>query len=92
VLAPSERYYLQRGRHPNKLTDHARQLLLMVRRGVSQHHIVVVADSGFATEELLDATRRKSALSPGCGSMPLCMIRRRSAYLARLDGRAGRER
>ena len=59
VLAPSERYYLQRGRRPNKLTDRARQLLLMVRRWTPERPIVVVADSSFAALELLDATRRK---------------------------------
>jgi hypothetical protein len=59
VLAPSERYYLQRGRRPNKLTDRARQLLLMVRRWVPERPIVVVADSSFAALELLDATRCK---------------------------------
>lgn len=59
VLAPSERYYLKRGRRPNKLTDRARQLLLMVRRWVPERPIVVVADSSFAALELLDATRRK---------------------------------
>ncbi|MGJ7915268.1 transposase [Massilia sp. LXY-6] len=59
VLAPSERYYLQRGRRPNKLTDRARQLLLMVKRWVPERSIVVVADSSFAALELLDAVRRK---------------------------------
>lgn len=59
VLAPSERYYQQRGRRPNKLTDSARQLLLMVRRWVPERSIVVVADSSFAALELLDATGRK---------------------------------
>ena len=59
VLAPSERYYLHRGRCPKKLTDRARQLLLMVRRWVPERPIVVVADSSFAALELLDATRRK---------------------------------
>lgn len=59
VLAPSERYYLQRGRRPNKLTDRARQLLLMVRRWIPERTIVVVADSSFAALELLNATRGK---------------------------------
>jgi hypothetical protein len=59
VLAPSERYYLQRGRRPKKLTDRARQLLLMVRRWVPERPIVVVADSSFAALELLDATHGK---------------------------------
>ena len=59
VLAPSERYYLNRGRRPNKLTDRARQLLLMVRRWVPERLIVIVADSSFAALELLNATRQK---------------------------------
>nr|WP_084676960.1 transposase [Massilia niastensis] len=59
VLAPSERYYLKRGRHPNRLTDRARQLLLMVRRWVRERPIVVVADSSFAALELLNAVRHK---------------------------------
>ena len=59
VLAPSERYYLQRGRRPNKLTDRARQLLLTVRRWIPERPIVLVADSSFAALALLDATRRK---------------------------------
>ena len=65
VLAPSERYYQKRGRRPNKLTDHARQLLLLVRRWVPKRPIVVVADSSFAALELLDAVRHK-----------LCMVTR----------------
>ena len=59
VLSPSERYYTQRRRRHNKLTDRARQLLLMVKRWVPERQIVVVADSSFAAIELLDATRRK---------------------------------
>ena len=65
VLAPSERYYLKRGRRPNKLTDRARQLLLMVKRWVAERLIVVVADSSFAALGVLDAARHK-----------LCMITR----------------
>ena len=59
VLAPSERYYLDRGRRPNKLTDRARQLLLMVRCWLPERSIVVVADSSFAALELLDAVRHE---------------------------------
>jgi hypothetical protein len=59
VLAPSERYYQKRGRRPNKLTDRARQLLLMVKRWVPERPIVVVADSSFAALELIDAVRRQ---------------------------------
>src|SRR5690606_19981947 len=59
VLAPSERYYQNRNRRPKKLTDRARQLLLMVKRWVPKRPIVVVADSSFAALELLDALRRQ---------------------------------
>ena len=59
VLSPSERYYLERKRRPNKLTDRARQLLLMVKRWLPERVIVVVADSSFAALELLAAVRRK---------------------------------
>lgn len=57
VLAPSERYYLNRKRRPNKLTDRARQLLLTVKRWLPDRSIVVVADSSFAALELLAAVR-----------------------------------
>ena len=88
VLAPSERYYQKRGRRPNKLTDRARQLLLMVKRWIPERPIVVVADSSFAALELLDAARHK-----------LCMITRLRLDAALYDpaperapGRPGRPR
>lgn len=59
VLSPSKRYYEERGRQPNKLTDRARQLLLMVKRWLPERAIVVVADSSFAALELLGAVRRR---------------------------------
>lgn len=59
VLAPSERYYLDRGRRPNKLTDRARQLLLMVKRWLPERAIVIAADSSFAALELLAGVRSK---------------------------------
>jgi hypothetical protein len=59
VLAPPERYYLERGRRPNELPDRARQLLLMLKRWLPQRSIVVVADTSFAALELLDAVRHK---------------------------------
>src|SRR3954468_17477302 len=80
VLAPSERYYLQRGRRPNKLTDRARQLLLTVRRWIPERQIVVVADSSFAALELLEATRRK-----------LCIITRLRLDAALYDPAAPRK-
>lgn len=59
VLAPSERYYLDRKRRPNKLTDQARQLLWMVKRWLPERSIVVVADSSFAALNLLAAVREQ---------------------------------
>lgn len=58
VLSPSKRYYQDRRRRPNKLTDRARQLLLMVKRWLPQRAIIVVADSSFAALELLGAVRQ----------------------------------
>jgi hypothetical protein len=58
VLSPSKRYDEDRGRQPNKLTDRARQLLLMVRRWLPERMIIVVADSSFAALELLGAVRQ----------------------------------
>ena len=62
VLSPSQRYYRQRGRLPVKLTDRARQMLLMVQRWLPQRRIVIVADSSFAALELLNAVRDRLAV------------------------------
>lgn len=59
VLAPSERYYLNRHRLPCTLTERARQMLLMVRRWLPERQIVVVADSSFSALRLLDAVGRQ---------------------------------
>jgi hypothetical protein len=61
VLAPSERYCLERGRRPHKLTDRARQMLLMIMRRVPQRirrhfpatHILVRGDGHFSGPELM---------------------------------------
>jgi hypothetical protein len=58
VLAPSERYYLARSRLPKKLTDRARQMLLMVKRWLPDRRIVLVADSSYAALEWLEAVRQ----------------------------------
>jgi hypothetical protein len=60
VLAPSERYAQERGKkkpHKKKLTDWARQMLLLVRRWWPEREIVAVADSGYACIRLLAACR-----------------------------------
>ncbi len=53
VLAPSERYYQNRGRPHKKLTDWMRQALLQVRRWLPERPIIFVADSSYAVIELL---------------------------------------
>jgi DDE superfamily endonuclease len=59
VLAPSQRYYLNRGRAPCRLADRARQMLLMLKRWLPERSIVVVADSSFAVLDLLGAVCAK---------------------------------
>ncbi|WP_247895161.1 transposase [Azospirillum brasilense] len=53
ALAPSERFARETGRRHKKLTDWARQLLLQVRRWVSDRPVIAVADSSYAAIELL---------------------------------------
>jgi DDE superfamily endonuclease len=55
VLAPSERYHLERGMRHKKLTDWARQMIMQVRRWLPNRAIVVVADSTYAVLEVLAA-------------------------------------
>ena len=59
ALCPSERYYKERGRAHQKLTERARQMLLTVKRWLPQREIMVVGDSSFAALELLDSVRRE---------------------------------
>ncbi len=54
ALAPSERYAAERGKRHKKLTDWARQMLLLVRRWYPEREIVVVADRTYASLKLLD--------------------------------------
>ena len=58
VLAPSERYAAERGKHHKKITDWARQMLLLVRRWWPEREIVAVADSAYASLRLLASCRR----------------------------------
>jgi hypothetical protein len=53
VLAPSERYHHSRHQRHKRLTDWGRQLLKQVRCWLPEREIRVVADSSFATFELL---------------------------------------
>jgi hypothetical protein len=71
VLAPSERYAQERKRRHKKLTDWARQALLLVARWLPGRQIIAVADSSYAVIDLLNAVRHR-----------ICMITR-----LRLDAR-----
>jgi hypothetical protein len=54
VLAPSKRYTEERGKKRHKkITDWARQMLLLVRRWYPEREIVAVADRGYASISLL---------------------------------------
>jgi hypothetical protein len=53
ALAPSERYYAERGRSPKKITDWARQLVCQVRRWLPDRTLIVVGDSTYAALDFL---------------------------------------
>lgn len=55
ALAPSERYYVQQGRKPKKITDWARQLVFQLRRWLPEQDLVIVGDSTYAALEFLHA-------------------------------------
>jgi hypothetical protein len=57
VLAPSERFAREHGRRHKKLTDLARQLLVLVARWLPGRQVIAVADSSYAAIELLEAIR-----------------------------------
>lgn len=57
VLAPSQRYNKQIGRRHKKITDWARQMVLVLSRWLPNRLIVIVADSSYAVIELLAATQ-----------------------------------
>jgi hypothetical protein len=55
ALAPSERYYEQRGRQTKTLTDWARQLVYQIRRWLPNRRLIFVADSSYAALDFLHA-------------------------------------
>ena len=57
VLAPSERYARAHGRRHKKLTDWARQLLIVVARWLPKRRLIAIADHSYAAIELLEAVR-----------------------------------
>ncbi len=59
ALAPSERFAHDQGRRHKKLTDWARQLLVLVARWLPERRLIAVADSSYAAIELLAAVRHR---------------------------------
>jgi hypothetical protein len=57
VLCPSERFYAQRGRLHQTLTERAWQMIRLVVRWVPGREVAFVADSSFAALELLDKVK-----------------------------------
>jgi DDE superfamily endonuclease len=55
ALAPSERFAREQGCRHKKLTDWARQLLLLLARWLPERRLIAVADSSYAAIELLAA-------------------------------------
>jgi hypothetical protein len=55
VLAPSERYYTERGRQPKTLTERAQQMIFQLRRWLPGRPLVIVGDNSYAALELLAA-------------------------------------
>ncbi len=58
VLCPSERFYEQRRRRHQNLTERAWQIIWLVRRWLPRRNLVFVTDSSFAALELLDQVNR----------------------------------
>ena len=90
VLCPSERYYAESGRPHQKLTDRAAQVIKLVARWLPSRALVFVADSSFATFELL-------ALASGIINLSLVTRLRMDAQLwapapPRKPGQTGRPR
>ncbi len=77
VLAPSERYHQERGQRHKKLTDWARQMLLIVRRWAPERSLVLVTESRFAVITLLWRLSR--------WAQPICSITRVRLDAARYE-------
>ena len=76
ILAPSQRHDDTKGKRHKSLADWARQGILQIKCWLPNRLIVVVADSTFAAIELSPPCAAMSALSPACGSTPICSNRR----------------
>jgi hypothetical protein len=62
VLAPSERYYQQRGRAAQTFLQRAAQAIRVVRRWVPERELQIVADGSYAALDWLDAVRQVASV------------------------------
>jgi uncharacterized protein with von Willebrand factor type A (vWA) domain len=53
VLRPSERYYAERKRRHQRLTDRAWQIIQLIARWLPDRDVIFVGDSSFAVLDLL---------------------------------------
>ena len=53
VLAPSSRYHQKLGRRHKKITDWARQMVMLLRRWLPHRPLVLVGDNGYAVLDFL---------------------------------------
>lgn len=58
VLAPSERYYQQRGRSPQTVLQRSLQMLRLLRRWLPKQALVVVGDSAYAALDFLSQLQK----------------------------------
>ena len=62
VLCPSEKYNEERGIRHRKLTDRARQAILLIKRWLPEFDLIFVGDSSFAALDLLGAVKDKAVV------------------------------
>lgn len=62
VLCPSEKYHTERGLRHRRLTDRARQAILLICRWMGRYRLVFVGDSSFAALDLLNAVKDKATI------------------------------
>ena len=89
VLALSSRYHQQQGRRHKKVTDWARQMVMQLRRWLSQRPLVLVGDPPQADWICSTAASRSvnpAPSLPDCAWTPLCTRQRRLASRVRTEG------
>ena len=80
VPAPSSRYHQRQGRRHKKITDWARQIIMLLRRWLPHRPLVLVGDNSYAVLDLLHCCQSLrepvSPSSPDCAWTPPSMRQR----------------